>query len=71
VLGWAQDKEGSLLAEIFILRLEAAARVPKEAASFISNNAPFVPFTQNSQFTFKDGTALVGDRLEEAHMSNL
>jgi hypothetical protein len=44
-------------ADVFILRLETAARVLKEAAS--SNNARFVPFTPNSQFTFEDRMARV------------
>lgn len=58
-----------MLAEIFILRLETAARVQndfglKEAAS--SKNPRFVPFTSNSQFTFTERTAGVADRREEA-----
>jgi hypothetical protein len=42
-----------MLAEIFILRLEIAARAarrPKEGPP----KERFVPFSQNSQFTFKD-----------------
>jgi hypothetical protein len=40
-----------MLAEIFMVRLEAAARVPEEMAP--SSNTRFVPFTPNRQLTFK------------------
>ena len=39
-----------MLAEIFILRLESTARRPKERLL----KERFVPFSPNSQFTFKD-----------------
>ena len=40
-----------MLAEIFMVRLEAAARVPEETAP--SSNTRFVPFTPDTQLTFK------------------
>ena len=40
-----------MLAEIFMVRLEAATRVPEEMAP--SSNTRFVPFTHNTQLTFK------------------
>jgi len=42
-----------MLAEIFILRLESAARRPKEGPP----KERFVPFSPNSRFTFKDRPA--------------
>src|SRR6476619_3059389 len=44
-----------MLAEIFMVRLEAAARLPQEPASLSSSS--FVPFTANNHFLFKDRTA--------------
>jgi hypothetical protein len=42
----------TMLAEIFMVRLEAAARVSQEKAA--QSNSRFVPFTDNNQFIFKD-----------------
>ena len=41
-----------MLAEIFMVRLEAAARLQQEPASLSSSS--FVPFTANKHFLFKD-----------------
>jgi len=41
-----------MLAEIFMLRLEGAARVMLEALP--SSLSPFVPFTTDSRYTFKE-----------------
>ena len=49
-----------MLAEIFMVRLEATARVSQETPP--PSNSRFVPFIGNSQFRFKDS----GDRLVEA-----
>ena len=48
-----------MLAEIFIVRLEATARVSQEMLP--PSNSPFVPFTASSQVRFKDDM----DRLVE------
>ena len=53
-----------MLAEIFIVRLEAAARLQEQTATLSSS--PFVPFTPNNQFLFKDRTACPADRPREA-----
>jgi len=44
-----------MLAEIFMVRLEAAARVPQEAAPVSSSH--FVPFVRDGQFRFKNRKA--------------
>ena len=54
----------AMLAEIFIVRLEAAARLQEQTASLSSS--PFVPFTPSNQFVFKDRTARPADRPREA-----
>ena len=53
-----------MLAEIFMVRLEAAARLQQEPASLSSSS--FVPFTANNHFLFKDMTAGPADRPREA-----
>jgi hypothetical protein len=53
-----------MLAEIFMLRIEAAARLQEQTASL--SNSPFVPFTLNHQFLNKDRTARPADRTREA-----
>jgi hypothetical protein len=53
-----------MLAEIFMVRLEAAARLRQETASLSSS--PFIPFTPNNQFLFKDRAARLADRHWEA-----
>ena len=50
--------------EIFIVRLEAAARLQEQTASVSSS--PFVPFTPSNQFVFKDRTARPADQPREA-----
>jgi hypothetical protein len=45
-----------MLAEIFMVRLEATSRVSQEAAA--ASNSRFVPFISSGQFAFKDS----GDR---------
>ena len=44
-----------MLAEIFMVRLEAAARLQEQTASLSST--PFVPFATGNQFLFKDNRA--------------
>ena len=41
-----------MLAEIFMVRLEAAARLQRDTALLTSSS--FVPFTPNHQFLFKE-----------------
>jgi hypothetical protein len=52
-----------MLAEIFIVRLEAAARLQQETASL--SRSPFIPFTPNKQFLFKDRIARPAERPRE------
>ncbi len=52
-----------MLAEIFVVRLEAAARLQEQTASLSSSR--FVPFTRSNQFLFKDKTARLADRPQE------
>jgi hypothetical protein len=42
-----------MLAEIFMMRLEAAPRPSQETLP--SSTSQFVPFNDNGQFTFKEG----------------
>ena len=51
-----------MLAEIFMVRLEAAARLQQETAL---SSSPFIPFTPNNQFLFKDRAARPDDRRQE------
>jgi hypothetical protein len=53
-----------MLAEIFMVRLEAAARLQQETVS--PSGSPFIPFTANNQFRFKDRIARPADRPREA-----
>jgi hypothetical protein len=53
-----------MLGEIFMVRLEAAARLQEQTASL--TNSRFVPFTQSNQFAFKDRTARPTERIREA-----
>jgi hypothetical protein len=55
-----------MLAEIFMLRFEAAARLQQETA-FVSSS-PFIPFTPNNQFLFKDRAARPDDRRRRLEM---
>ena len=53
-----------MLAEIFMVRLEAAAQLQQETA--LLSSSPFVPFTPNNQFRFKGRTTSPADRPREA-----
>jgi hypothetical protein len=64
VLAHLSLSEGvAMLAEIFMVRLEAAARVPEEMAP--SSNTRFVPFTHNTQLTFKQSRNRLAERAGE------
>jgi hypothetical protein len=52
-----------MLAEIFMVRLEAAARLQQETA--LVSSSPFIPFTPNNQFLFKGRAACPDDRRRE------
>ena len=52
-----------MLAEIFMVRLEAATRVPEEMAP--SSNTRFVPFTHNTQLTFKKSRNRLAEAVRE------
>jgi hypothetical protein len=53
---WASLKKVvAMLAEIFMVRMEAAVRLQEQTASLSSS--PFVPFVPSNQFLFKDNTA--------------
>ena len=54
----------AMLAEIFMVPLEAAARLQEQTTS--QSSSPFTPFTPNNQFLFKDRTARPVDRNREA-----
>jgi hypothetical protein len=54
-----------MLAEILMVRLEAAARLPQEAAAPLTSS-PFVPFTPKNQLLFKNRTPRPADRPWEA-----
>jgi hypothetical protein len=49
-----------MLAEIVVVGLEVIARLRQQAALMSSN--PFIPFTPNNQFVFKDRTACLDHR---------
>jgi hypothetical protein len=53
----------TMLAEIFMVRLEAAARALQEAA--VSSNSRFVAFSPHSQFTFKESRDRVSEAVRE------
>jgi hypothetical protein len=59
VLDWLNEVV-AMLAEIFMVRLEAAAGLQEQTASLSSSR--FVPFTLSNQFLFKDKTARPADR---------
>ena len=58
-----------MLAEIFMVRLEAAARADKEKAG--QSNSRFLPFADSSQFICKDGgeqvVEPVGEKVPARH----
>ena len=51
LFGCFDPKAVAMLAEIFMMRLEAAARALKETVP--SSTSRFIPLNPNSQFTFK------------------
>lgn len=53
-----------MLAEIFMVQLEATARVRQEAAR--TGGTRFVPFVRGNSFRFKDGEAHPAHGLVEA-----
>jgi hypothetical protein len=58
-LDWLNEAV-AMLAEIFMIQLEAAARLREQTASL--KNSTFVPFTPGAKFLFKDKTARLADR---------
>jgi hypothetical protein len=54
VLDWLNEVV-AMLAEIFMIQLEAAARLREQTAPL--SNSTFVPFTRSNQSLFKDKTA--------------
>jgi hypothetical protein len=58
-----------MLAEIFMVRLEARARLASEAIPLGSRR--FVPFVQGDEVAFKERQALSADRLGNAAMRKL
>jgi hypothetical protein len=56
VLDWL-NKVVAMLAEIFMLRSEAAARLQEQTTSTSSSVFVLVPFTPSDQFVFKEGAA--------------
>jgi hypothetical protein len=54
----------AMLAEIFMVRLEAATRLQEQTASL--SGGRFVPFAPSNQFVFKDRTARPADPPREA-----
>jgi hypothetical protein len=52
-----------MLAEIFMVRLEAAARASQEKAA--QSNSRFVPFAVGNQFIFKDSKEQVVEPVRE------
>ena len=63
VLDWLNVQGITMLAEIFMVRLEAAARVSLENAA--QSNSRFVPFADSSQFIFKDNREQVVESVRE------
>ena len=59
VLDWLK-RVVAMLAEIFMVRLEAAARLQEQTATL--SGSPFVPFTPNNQFLFKTGRLVLPPR---------
>jgi hypothetical protein len=58
-----------MLAEIFMVRLEAATRLLKD--SLPSSGSPFVSFAADKQFTFKDGCKLPSGDLDKHDTSRM
>jgi hypothetical protein len=63
LLDWPNLKVVTMLAEIFMVRLEAAARASEEKAAL--SNLRFVPFADSSQFVLKDSRERVVEPLRE------
>jgi hypothetical protein len=64
VFGCLDLKVVAMLAEIFMVRLEAAARALKETVP--SSTSRFIPFNPNSQFTFKQSPERPSEAVREA-----
>jgi hypothetical protein len=58
-----------MLAEIFMVRLEAATRLLKD--SLPTSGSPFVSFAPDKQFTFKDGRKLPCGGLDKHDTSRM
>jgi hypothetical protein len=63
LLDWPNVRVVTMLAEIFMVRLEAAARASEEKAAL--RNSRFVTFADRSQFVFKDSREQVVEPLRE------
>jgi hypothetical protein len=63
LLDWPNLRVVTMLAEIFMVRLEAAARASEEKAAL--SNLRFVPFADSSQLVFKDSGEQVAEPLRE------
>jgi hypothetical protein len=63
VLDWLNLQGVTMLAEIFMVRLEVAARASEEKAT--QSNSRFVPFADSSQFVFKDSREQVVEPVHE------
>ena len=63
MLDWLNVQGITMLAEIFMVRLEAAARASQEKAG--QSNSRFVPFADSSQFIFKDSGEQVVEPVRE------
>jgi hypothetical protein len=58
-----------MLAEIFMVRLEAATRLLKDGLPL--SGSPFVSFAPDKQFTFKDGRKLPPGGLDKHDTSRM
>jgi hypothetical protein len=58
-----------MLAEIFMVRLEAATRLLKDGLPLSSS--PFVSFAPDKQFTFKDGRKMPSGGLDKNDTSRM
>jgi hypothetical protein len=63
LFGCFDPKVVAMLAEIFMVRLEVAARGLKETVP--SSTSRFIPFAPNSQFTFKPSSDGLPEALRE------
>jgi hypothetical protein len=63
LFGCLDPRVVAMLAEIFMVRLEAAARALQETVP--SSTSRFVSFTPNSQFTFKESRDWLSEAVRE------